>query len=81
MWHLQYNDWQEQGLPRNVSSYLQFLEELSELRRLTVRIPDVKPGLGIRIRTQQCFGSAYIIMRIRIQVRIKLKLDPNPIRV
>ena len=36
MWHLQYNDWQEQGLPRNVSSYLQFLEELSELRRLTV---------------------------------------------
>jgi hypothetical protein len=39
VWHLQYNDWQEQGLPRNVSSYLQFLEELSELRRLTVRQP------------------------------------------
>jgi hypothetical protein len=38
VWHLQYSDWQEQGLPRNVSSYLQFLEELSELRRLTVRI-------------------------------------------
>jgi hypothetical protein len=38
VWHLQYSDWQEQGLPRNVSSYLQFLEELSELRRLTVRL-------------------------------------------
>jgi hypothetical protein len=38
VWHLQYSDWQEQGLPRNVSSYLQFLEELSELRRLTVKL-------------------------------------------
>jgi hypothetical protein len=68
VWHLQYSDWQEQGLPRNVSSYLQFLEELSELRRLTVRLllENLRAVLRIRITWTRILHVTLMRMRIRI---------------
>ena len=33
VWHLQYTDWGEAGCPMDVRSYLEFLEEMSSLRR------------------------------------------------
>ena len=33
---MQYQDWVDQGLPRDVTSFLSFMEEISALRRLSV---------------------------------------------
>jgi len=36
VWHLQYSSWHDHGCPDDVHTFLQFLEELSALRRHTV---------------------------------------------
>ena len=33
MWHLQYTDWGDAGCPTDVGAFLEFLEEMSSLRR------------------------------------------------
>jgi len=35
VWHVQYSDWTEQGVPRDVSTYLTALEEMAAIRRLS----------------------------------------------
>jgi len=34
VWHIQFTDWNENGVPRSVNSYLGFLEELAAVRRV-----------------------------------------------
>jgi len=35
IWHIQYTDWSEQGLPRDVDYFLHFMQEISALRSLS----------------------------------------------
>jgi len=35
VWHVQFTDWSDQGLPRDAASYLHFLEEMAAIRRVS----------------------------------------------
>ena len=36
VWHVQYSAWTEQGVPRDVPTYLAALQEMADIRRLSV---------------------------------------------
>ena len=47
VWHVQYSDWSEQGIPKDLNSYIQFMEEMSSLRSLSVGCTyNFNPGGG-----------------------------------